>query len=100
MGEKGNGVADLFRRYNDLSKEIRDLEKERDLIKEQLQAKIPPNQAKAGVYHEVTESKSISYAKALPDLKSLIPKTKYPEVDIILTNHTKYYERHKLKVEK
>lgn len=94
--EKKNGIAALFSEYRSLSKEIKDLEKERDAILDILKSKIPKNETKAGITHKVTEGKSVSYAKALPEIKTLVPKTKQPEIDTILENHTKWYERHKI----
>lgn len=61
-----------------------------DLIKKQLVALIPPNTISAGVEHKRFERKSVSYAEALKQVtERLIPKTKQPEVSVIVEANTK-----------
>lgn len=61
-----------------------------DLLKSQLVARIPPNAISAGVEHKRFERKSVSYAEALKQVtERLIPKTKQPEVLVIVEANTK-----------
>lgn len=88
---------DIFKEYQGKKAELKALEKDISILQDKLKASIPENDEKGGVMHKVTYSKSVSYAKALPDLKTLIPKTKYKDVDKILASYTSTYPRHTFK---
>jgi hypothetical protein len=88
---------EIYKELKDAQSRRKEAEKDEKLLKEKLRALIPDNQEKGGIYHKVTYSNSVSYAKAFPEIKSLIPKTKHEEADKILESFTTAYPRHTFK---
>ena len=101
----GVSIEKLFDRYSTLAGEakelrtqLKELEKEQDLIERQLIASIPANEVKAHVQHVVTVRTSVSYSKALTAIQEkLLPKTKLPEARVILEEFTERKEHHSFK---
>lgn len=95
-----NARASALERIKRLKDEIALLEKELDLSEKLLLASIPPDSSKSNIFHKRTYGKSVSYAKVLEALKDrVIPKTKLPEVAVIVDAFTTTYERHDFKLE-
>lgn len=81
-----------------LKEQIKSLEKEATMLEGKLMEGIKPNEAKGGIRHVVTYRSSVSYAKALEDIKErLVPKTKWPDAEGIVGEYTKISEVHKFK---
>jgi hypothetical protein len=94
---KNGTIQDLFNEYQSLKQEKRDLEKSIKILEQQLTSRIPENEEKSGIYHNVTMGKSVSYSKVVTDLYDLIPKTKRDQVETIKQTHTKEYPKHTFK---
>lgn len=97
MTKREQKIADLWDQYqaaHDQAKAAADKEK---LLKGMLTEYVSPGKTEAGIRHDVRQTKSISYAKALPHTQALIPKSKQPEVTVILDNFTSTSEAHTLR---
>lgn len=94
-------IKSAYQKYVELSAELTKIskdkaavEKELDIHKGFLMLNIKAGEVKAAIYHKQTQTTSISYAIALTAIKEhLIPKTKLPEVDVILDQFTGHSTR-------
>lgn len=79
----------LSSEIKNLKKTLSELEREQEVHKSFLLKSIKPNSSKCGVFHKQTETRSIKYAEVVKALKErYIPKTKLPEVEIVIENFT------------
>lgn len=82
-------LLDLFAEYQALSAQVSELTKQKDKAAALLKAMIPAGESRAGIQHVVSYGKSVSYAKALADIREqLIPKTRQSDVETILAAYT------------
>jgi len=94
-----NGIAALYDQWKQLKDEIKEKEKELKVLQETLTSRIPENDSKSGIYHNVIPGSSVAYAKVVKDLYDLIPKTKRHQIEQIKDKHTKTYYKHQFKPE-
>lgn len=97
MGKQS--FIDLLNELKDIKEQQKELSNQEKLIKQKLQAEIPANEQKAGVFHKVTQTKNISYGKALDEVvRELVPKTRRSQVDFIIKRNTSFNEKHQFKI--
>lgn len=90
MTKKEQKIVELFDELRKVNEKIAVLKMQCDSFDLELQALIPDNETIAGVTHKVREGKSVSYAKAMAQVKAqLVPKTKYPLLAAIIEENTK-----------
>jgi hypothetical protein len=91
-------MQDRNRDLASLKEQVKAIEKEIDLMEQQLYANIPANMVVNGLQHVVFTKRNVSYAKVLEKVKSLyVPKTKLAEVEAITEEFTSISETHKIK---
>jgi hypothetical protein len=90
-------LTELFTKYQRARKKKNELEQEIALLKAAIQKQLGPNETREGVYREVRETRSVSYAKALPEIKALVPKTRQPEIEKILERNSTVSKRESIK---
>ncbi|MBD3330530.1 hypothetical protein GF354_03285 [Candidatus Peregrinibacteria bacterium] len=88
---------DLLNKLDEIKNRQKELKDQEDLIKKKLEASIPPNSEKGGVFHERQKRKAVSYSKATDAIVTLVPKTKLNQVNKIMEENTNWYEISKFK---
>lgn len=100
---KKEDIVQVFAKYSEtaekiakLKAELSALEKDQEMATMTLSSLIPEGESKAGIQHKLVPHTSVSYAKALKDIREqLIPKTKQDQVDALLKEYTNCTFSHK-----
>lgn len=87
----------IYHEYENAVSLRKQAQENENLLKDKLKSLIPENAEKGGIIRRTTYGKSISYAKALPEIKSLIPKTRHPDADRIIEEYTTTFPRDSFK---
>lgn len=92
-------ILALFEKLEEQQKIERDAKSNIKLLQKQLYTAIPENSTKAGVFRKTWTQPSISYKNVITDLRPLIPKTKWEQIDTIIESNTSLSLRNKLSLE-
>ena len=86
---QNNSIIDLYDRWLKAKLDKRDAEEREGLLRAQLAAKIPVDQARKGILHVKRQRKNVAW-KAISDsiIRGLVPKTKWKAADTIISDNT------------
>lgn len=91
-------IEGLYSQKKALAEEVKQYEKEINLLEKQLEVAIPTNGVKDGIQHILRERKTVAYSKALKEIEDkLLPKPKLPEAESIIESFTSVTYSHDFK---